>query len=91
MNETWETEKMRGMRRKRKKCPYHEEKRSTIMMNIGRNRGLKGGINHNKKTQKVSMKNEEGFNEKYREEEKRNTGKRRKKKTRKMRRRRQGR
>lgn len=50
MNETWETEKMRGMRRKRKKCPYHEEKRSTIMMNIDRNRGLKGGINHNKKT-----------------------------------------
>ena len=44
MNETWETEKMRGMRRKRKKCPYHEEKRSTIMMNIGRNRGLKRGV-----------------------------------------------
>ena len=44
MNETWETEKMREMRRKRKKCPYHEEKRSTIMMNIGRNRGLKRGV-----------------------------------------------
>lgn len=44
MNETWETEKMRGMRGKRKKCPYHEEKRSTIMMNIGRNRGLKRGV-----------------------------------------------
>lgn len=43
MNETWETEKMRGMRRKRKKCPYHEGKRSTIMMNIDRNRGLKRG------------------------------------------------
>ena len=43
MNETWETEKMRGDEEEREKGFYHEEKRASIMTSIGRNRGLKKG------------------------------------------------
>ena len=63
MNETWETEKMRGMRKKEKKGFYHEEKRASIMTSIGRNRGLKRGYNHNKNIEGFDEKIQEDFNE----------------------------
>ena len=52
MNETWETEKMRGDEEEREKGFYHEEKRASIMTSIGRLlrqalvviEGSKGGI-----------------------------------------------
>ena len=62
MNETWETEKMRGDEEEREKGFYHEEKRASIMTSIGRLlrqalvviEGSKGGINHNEKQRRLS-------------------------------------
>ena len=72
-DETWETEKMRGWRRKRKRASIMRkwgrllwQALVVIMMSTGRNRGLKRGYNHNK--------NKEGFHKEYWKDEKKIQG-----------------